>query len=67
MTEDIAKGAHVGDALPGQPLPAGRVTTVSLIELGDFGARVAIAAPPVLTTRGSSEVGFALSARTHCR
>jgi hypothetical protein len=69
MTEDIAKDAHVGDgdALPGQRLPAGRVTTVSIIDLGDFGAPVAIVAPPVLVTHGSSEVGFALSVRAHCR
>jgi hypothetical protein len=67
ITEDIGKDADVGDALPGQDQPAGRVTTVSIIDLGHFGAPVAIAAPPMVITHGSGEIGFAVSTRAPCR
>lgn len=67
ITEDIAKNAHVGGALAGGDFPAGRVTSVSIIELGDFGAPVAITAPPVVITHGSGEGGFATSTFGHCR
>jgi hypothetical protein len=66
MTEDIAKNAHLGPAFPEEGLLAGRVTTVSTIDLGDFEAPVAIPTPPVVITHGSSGVGFAVSTRAHC-
>jgi hypothetical protein len=67
ITEDIAKNARVGGALAGGDFPAGRITIVSTIELGDFGAPVAIATPPVLVTNSSGEQGYAISVRGHCR
>jgi hypothetical protein len=57
-TEDIAKNARLGE-LAGEPFPTGRVTSVDLVDLGDFGAPAAIAAPRVLRTNGSSSSGFA--------
>jgi len=66
-TEDIAKNARLGE-LAGEPFPTGRVTSVSLVDLGDFGAPAAIAAPRVLRTNGSSSsFGFATSRRGPCR
>jgi hypothetical protein len=58
-TEDITKKAHLGDLIPGQGFPTGRATTVSTIDLGDFGAPTTIVAPRVLNTDGGSESGFA--------
>jgi hypothetical protein len=67
MTEDVAKNADLGPAFPEEGLLAGRVTTVSIIDLGDFGAPVAIAAPPVLETHGSEGSGFIEAKRGPCR
>jgi hypothetical protein len=67
MTEDIAKNAHLGAAFAGGGLPSGRVTTVSSVELGDFGAPVAIAAPPVVLTHASGGSGFITLKRGPCR
>jgi hypothetical protein len=68
ITEDITKNAHVGDAQAGEDFPVGRVTSVSTIDLGDFGAPAAIAAPPVVITYSSGgEEGFATSTWRSCR
>jgi hypothetical protein len=67
ITEDVAKNARVGVALAGGDFPVGRVTIVSTLDLGDFGAPVAIAAPRVLITNSSGEQGFAISFRARCR
>ncbi len=66
-TEDITKEAHLGDLAAGQGLLTGRVTTVSTIDLGDFGTPAAIAAPRVVNAHGSQSVGFATFSRGHCR
>ena len=66
-TEDITKKAHLGDLAAGEGPLTGRVTTVSTIDLGDFGARAAIAAPRVENTQGSASFGFATISRAHCR
>jgi len=67
MTEDIAKNASLGAAFAGGDFPAGRVTTVSIANLGDFGAPVAIAAPPAVITHGSGGSYFITLKRGHCR
>jgi len=67
MTEDIAKNASLGAAFAGGDFPAGRVTTVSIVNLGDFGAPVAIAAPPAVITHGSGGSYFITLKRGHCR
>ena len=67
ITEDIAKNAHLGDVLAGEGLPVGRVTSVSIIDLGDFGAPTAIAAPPVVITHASEGGGFITAKRGPCR
>jgi hypothetical protein len=66
ITEDIAKNAHLGAAFAGEPFPTGRVTSVSIIDLGDFGAPAAIAAPPVVLAHGSSGGGFIEAKRGPC-
>jgi hypothetical protein len=68
MTEDIAKNAApLGAAFAGGDFPAGRVTTVSIVDLGDFGAPVAIAAPPAVSTHGSGVSTFITLKRGPCR
>jgi hypothetical protein len=67
ITEDIAKNAHLGAAFAGGGFPAGRVTIVSVIDLGHFGARVAIAAPPVVITHASGGSSFITLKRGDCR
>jgi hypothetical protein len=68
ITEDIAKNARVGGALAGGDFPVGRVTNVSIIDLGHFGAPITVAAPPVVQTQTSEgEEGFATSKRGNCR
>jgi hypothetical protein len=66
ITEDIAKNAYLGAAFAGKGFPAGRVTNVSIIDLGDFGAPAAIAAPPVVDTRASGGSGFIEARRGSC-
>ena len=66
-TEDITKEAHLGDLAAGQGLLTGRVTTVSTIDLGHFGAPAAIAAPQVVNARASQSFGFATLKSGHCR
>ena len=66
-TEDITKEAHLGDLAAGQGLLTGRVTTVSTIDLGHFGAPAAIAAPRVVNAHASQSFGFATSTSGHCR
>ena len=67
ITEDIAKDAHLGDAPAGGDLPVGTVTSVSIIDLGDFGAPAAIAAPPVANTHGSGSSVFIEAKPRNCR
>jgi hypothetical protein len=66
-TEDIAKNAHLEEQLPGGGFPPGRITIVSTIDLGDFGAPVAVAAPRVANTRGSGGSEFIELKRGKCR
>jgi hypothetical protein len=66
-TEDIAKNAHVEEQLPGGGFPPGRITIVSTIDLGDFGAPTAIAAPAVVHTQSSGGSGFITLKRRNCR
>jgi hypothetical protein len=65
-TEDITKEAHLGIRLPGG-FPTGRATTVSTVDLTAFGAPVAISAPTVAHSDGSSSSGFVMVKRAHCR
>jgi hypothetical protein len=65
-TEDITKGAHIGDLSGGQGFPTGRGTNVSTIDLGDFGAPVTVAAPSVAHTQASGGGGFLELKRAHC-
>jgi hypothetical protein len=66
-TEVIAKNAHIEEQLPGAGFPPGRITIVSTIDLGDFGAPVAIAAPRVINSRGSGGSEFIELKRGKCR
>ena len=66
-TEDITKDAHLGDLAAGQGLLTGRVSTVSTIDLGDFGAPAAIAAPQVVNAHASQSFGFVTLKSGHCR
>ena len=66
-TEDITTQAHLGDVIPGQGFLTGRATTVSTIDLNDFGAPTTIVAPQVRNTNGGGESGFAtMELKGHC-
>jgi hypothetical protein len=66
-TEDITKAAYLRDQLAGEGELTGRLTTISAIDLGDFGAHVAITAPRVRNTQGSDSFGFIGLKRGPCR
>jgi hypothetical protein len=65
-TEDITKDAQVGDALAGESFPTGRATSISTVDLRDFGAPASIAAPPVVDTQASGGSGFITAVRGRC-
>jgi hypothetical protein len=65
--EDITKKARLGGQFPGAGLLTGRTTTVSVVDLGDFGIRTAITAPTVLNTHSSGGSAFMTLKRAHCR
>jgi hypothetical protein len=66
VTEDITKHAHLGDLAGAQEFPTGRGTDVSTVDLGDFGAPVTVAAPPVAHTPVSGGGAFLEMKRAHC-
>jgi hypothetical protein len=66
-TEDITKRAHLGNLVPGEGFLVGRSTSVSTIELGDFGAPAAITAPAVVNTHSAGHSLFITLRRAHCR
>jgi hypothetical protein len=66
-TEDIAKNARIAAQFPGGGFPPGRVTIVSTIDLGDFGAPVAITAPRVAMIHSSGRSAFITLKRRSCR
>ncbi len=66
-TEVIAKNARIEQQLPGGGLPPGRITNVSTIDLGDFGAPVTITAPTVVHTQSSGGSESIALKRRNCR
>jgi hypothetical protein len=66
ITEDISKEAHLGNQFPGEGFLAGRASTVSTVDIGDFGTPIAIAAPRVENNKGSGSSVFLNLKRGHC-
>jgi hypothetical protein len=66
-SEDITKQAHLGNVVPGEGFLVGRSTTVSTIDLGDFGAPAAITAPAPMNSHSSGHSVFITLKRAHCR
>jgi hypothetical protein len=59
-TEHVDITKKMVDHLPnGGEAQTGRIADVLTVQLGDFGARAAISAPPVLASQGSGSSGFA--------